>query len=467
MLTEFLLLGVSVLLMLACGVFVAAEFSFVTVDRGSVERDAEAGDRSAAGLLLGLRNLSTQLSGAQLGITLTNLIIGYLSEPALASLLRPGLAAIGVLDAAAVTALSLVLALVVSTLATMLLGELIPKNFAIALPMKTAKVSQLGMRVFTKAMAWPIRFLNGAANAILRRFGIEPQEEMRSTRSPQELQSLVRRSAVTGTLADTTAELVDRSISFGDRTASDVCVPRVKVQFAPGTASAQDVIELTRATGSSRFPITGDGGQDDVIGLVQLKTAIAVPAEQRTAVTAAELAVPVTFVPDTMELDPLLAVLRGGGTQLAIVLDEYGGTYGLVTWEDRIEAIVGEISAEHDRLGSSIQTRPEGGWFVSGLLRPDEVGEHTGVRLPEDGPFETMAGLFLQQSGKLPVVGDEVHLTASTPDPDPSGSGRVQVLAVLRAERVEGRRLDRIALWIPDPDAPAGDPEQPASGGGR
>ncbi len=452
LLTEFVLLGVSVLLMLACGVFVAAEFSFVTVDRGTVEREAEAGDRAAVGLLAGLKSLSTQLSGAQLGITLTNLIIGYLSEPALAGLLRPALGSIGVLDDDAVTAIAVALALIISTLATMLLGELIPKNFAIALPMKTAKASQLVMRGFTKGMAWPIRFLNGAANSILRRMGIEPQEELRSTRSPKELQSLVRRSAVEGALADTTASLVDRSIAFGGRTASDVCVPRVRVRFAEHAASAAELIELTRSTGYSRFPVTGEGGQDDVVGIVHLKRAVAIPAERRSDINVETLMVPATFVPHTMELDPLLTVLRGGGTQVAVVLDEYGGTDGLVTLEDLIEEIVGEISDEHDRLSTSIRLRPEGGWLVSGLLRPDEIEEQTGLRVSEDGPFETVAGLYLQQLGRLPEVGDVVTVPASIAEPD-GQPGRVNVAVRLRVERLERRRLDQIALWVQDPTA--------------
>lgn len=183
--TEWVLLAVAVLLVLACGMFVAAEFALVTVDRSTVERAAAAGDRKAAGTLKAVRSLSTQLSGAQLGITLTNLAIGFLAEPALSVLLRTPVTALGVPDTA-VTTIALVVALVLANVATMVFGELVPKNLAIANPLRTSSATQLFQRGFTVAMAWPIRLFNSLANAIVRLLGVEPQEELRSVRSPEE-----------------------------------------------------------------------------------------------------------------------------------------------------------------------------------------------------------------------------------------------------------------------------------------
>lgn len=241
--TEWLLLAVAFALMLTCGVFVAAEFSFVTVDRATIERDAAAGDRAAVGTLLALRSLSTQLSGAQLGITITNLVIGFLAEPALGTLLRGPLEGLG-LEGGALRGISYGIAIALSTIVTMLVGELIPKNFALALPQRTAAITQLPQRGFTRAMAWPIRALNGVANAILRAMGVEPTEELRSARSPVELRSLVLRSASEGAISNQTADLVARSIAFGGRTAADVRTPRVRVRFMEARDTAADVLSL-------------------------------------------------------------------------------------------------------------------------------------------------------------------------------------------------------------------------------
>lgn len=442
---EWLLLGLSFLLMLACGVFVAAEFAFVTVDRASVERASAAGDTRASGTLKALRTLSTQLSGAQLGITLTNLAIGYLSEPALAALLRDPLRALGV-TGASVSAVAVAIALVLSTLVTMLVGELIPKNFAIALPLQTANATQMFMRAFTKSVAWPIRSLNGTANAILRSMGVEPQEELRSARSPDELQSLVLRSADQGLLEAPTADLVARSIAFGDRTAADVRTPRVRVHFLDAKDTAQEVIEAARDTGHSRFPVTGKN-IDDIVGIVHIKKAFAVPPDRRRGVRLEDIVTPASVVPDSIELDPLLGVLRDQGMQMAVVVDEYGGTDGVVTVEDLVEEIVGDIADEHDRLAANMRHRRDGTWSLSGMLRPDEVAEQTGIALPEDEDYETVAGLVNQKLGRLAQRDDVVTFEVDPPATEDDDDDGPHPLAIeLRVERMDGRRIDRVAL---------------------
>ncbi|MFC7622346.1 hemolysin family protein [Microlunatus sp. GCM10028923] len=448
--TEWILLAVSLLLMLACGVFVAAEFAFVTVDRATVDRATQAGERGAAGVGRALSTLSTQLSGAQLGITLTNLAIGYLAEPAIATLLRRPLGGIAGLDETAIGAIALAVALFGSTVITMLLGELIPKNLALALPMRIAALTQLPMRAFTKAMAWPIRLLNGAANAILRFNGIEPQEELRSARSPNELRYLIRRSASEGALDRPTADLVDRSIAFGDRTAADVRVARVRVRFLWAGDSAADLIRATRESGHSRFPVLGRDA-DDVLGLVHLRQALQIEASRRDQVRLGELIQPVPRVPDTIELDPLLAELRAAPHQFALVVDEYGGNDGIVTLEDLVEEIVGEIADEHDRLATSVSARA-GNWTLSGLLRPDEVTERTGIVLPEHSDYETIAGLVLHRLGRIAAPGDTVRVRGERAQrseefvPEP-------VEVELRVEQVVRRRIDRLRLTVVDPMA--------------
>src|SRR5699024_7959990 len=284
----------------------------------------------------------------QLGITITNLAIGFLAEPAIATLLHEPLALAG-LSGRGVTATAYVVALLLSTFVTMLVGELIPKNLALALPLRTANAVQLAQRACTAGMAWPVRALNGAASAILRGMGVEPQEDLRSARSPYELESLVRHSADEGSLEGSTADLVARSIAFGDRTAADVRTPRVQVTFLSGKDTALDVIEAARDTGHSRFPVTGRN-LDDLLGVVHIKQAVAVPPDRRRGVRLEDLVLPANVVPDSIELDPLLTVLRGQGMQMAVVADEYGGTGGGVAVEDLVEGRVGDLGDREQRL---------------------------------------------------------------------------------------------------------------------
>jgi len=441
---EWILLGVSAVLMLACGLFVAAESSFLAVDRPLVERRAASGDRGAQGTLVALRSLSTQLSGAQLGITITNLAIGFLAEPALGTLLRGPMGAVGVPDTMVHT-VAYAVALVISTIVTMLVGELIPKNIAVALPMATAAATQWPQRAFTRVMSWPIRLLNGVANAIVRMLGVEPKEELRSARQPTELRSLVLRSAAQGAIDDETAELVARSIAFGDRTAADVRTPRVHVTFLDARDTAADVIEAARATGHSRFPVIGKG-PDDVVGIVHIKQAVSVEPERRRSVRLSEIADPAATVPDSIELDPLLTLLREQGMQMAVVVDEYGGTDGVVTLEDLVEEIVGDIADEHDRLSARSRHRSDGTWSLSGLLRPDEVAEQTGLLLPESEDYETIGGLMHAVLGRIAERGDTVDLDAVPTQENGDELAIPEVPVRLTVEHMQGRRIDRIVL---------------------
>jgi CBS domain containing-hemolysin-like protein len=448
-LSAWILVGVSILLVIAAGAFVAAEFSFVTVDRSKVARAAEAGDTSAAGVLKALRSLSTQLSGAQVGITITNLAIGFLAEPAISRLIAGPLHSAG-LSPGAVHPVGVAIGLTVSSLVTMIFAELVPKNLAIARPMETARATQGFQRVFTGVMRGPIRILNGSANAIVRRLGMEPQEELRSARSSTELASLISRSADEGTLDPETAELMERSVEFGTRTAGEIMTPRVRTVSLESNDRAWTVIELARSTGHSRFPVLD---QDDVvIGTVHVKHAVALSMSERHTTKVKHLMTRPIVVPDSLRLDPLLALLRQEG-QLAVVLDEYGDQAGIVTIEDVIEEIVGDISDEHDRLGARGRRRVDGSWVLSGLLRPDEVEDLTGIELPDHEDYDTIAGLVLQVLGRVPARGD----VAEVPVPDRSDPDQPerQQLAVLTVEHMDGLRIDRVSVRVLDGTDPA------------
>ncbi|HET7069976.1 MAG TPA: hemolysin family protein [Nocardioides sp.] len=442
MLTAWLLLAISVLLVIAAGFFVAAEFSFVTVDRSKVAQAADEGDAAAAGVLKALRSLSTQLSGAQVGITITNLAIGFLAEPAISRLISDPLHATGLPDGS-VDPIALAIGLTLSALVTMVFAELVPKNFAIAKPIETARATQGFQRIFTAVMRGPIKILNGSANAIVRRLGMEPQEELRSARSSTELASLIARSADEGTLDADTAELMERSVEFGTRTADEIMTPRVRTVSLEANDRAWSVIELARETGHSRFPVLDQ--KDVVIGTVHVKHAVALPIAERGTTKVKHLMTRPIVVPDSLRLDPLLSLLRREG-QLAVVLDEYGDQAGIVTIEDVIEEIVGDIADEHDRLGSRGRRRTDGSWILSGLLRPDEVEDLTGIELPDHADYDTIAGLVLQVLGRVPVRGD----VAEVPVPDRSDPDQPErrQLALLTVEHMDGLRIDRLSLRV-------------------
>lgn len=435
MVIEGLLLLLAVVLVGANALFVASEFSLVTVDRASVERAAESGDRRAAGVLAAVRSLSTQLSGAQLGITVTSLVVGFITEPSLAALLRGPLSAVG-LSEAQVTGVSVTLAMFVATCFQMVFGELVPKNLAIARPLRVARAvagAQLGFSTATRPL---ISFLNGTSNRLLRLMGIEPQEELRSARSPQELGSLVRRSAEQGSLSEPTAELVDRVLDFGELTAADAMTARFRVTFLAAEDSLDKMLDIVRATGHSRFPVLR-GGVDSVVGVVHVKHALAVPEHERSARTVAEVMVEPLVVPGSKELDPLLRLLREQGLQMAVVIDEYGGTDGVVTLEDLVEELVGEIADEHDRVGTLAHRRSDGSWSLSGLLRLDEAADHTGVQLPEGDDYDTLGGFILDRLGRVPTIDDQFTEVVT--------DGREVQLTV---EQLDGWRIDRVGLTV-------------------
>lgn len=326
---------VVLLLILANALFVAVEFSFLTVDRHAVRSQADAGDRTARLAERSLRRTSTNLSGAQLGITVTSLVAGFLTGPSVGVLLERGLGLTG-LPAAAAVGVAATAAFVLVTFVQMVFGELVPKNWAIADPLRVTRIVVLPQRIFMVLFGWLVAILNGAANRVLRALGLEPAEEVADARTAEELLAVVRRSGTEGTLEVSTAELVGRSILFGEHTAADVMRPRPRVTFVEADAPVQSVLDAAARTGHSRFPVQGQG-VDDIVGIVHYKHALAVPAERRAIQPVRVIARPVPVVVESMSLDPLLRELRRPGLQMAVVVDEYGGTAGVVTLEDLVE----------------------------------------------------------------------------------------------------------------------------------
>lgn len=445
--TEWFLAGISALLVLGTAVFVAAEFSLVAIDRSAGQRPVAAGDAATAPVSASLRRLPTQLSAAQVGSTLTTLLLGYLALPWLGGLLRGPLRAVGTpeggVDAASSTA-----ALVVATLCSLVFGRLLPQSLGVCAPLRTAKLVARPVRWFSVLMGPVIAVLNGSANAIGRSLGITPREPLSAARTPRELAAVVRRSGRAGVPDEATASRVTRSLGFGSRSAADVMTPRVRCVSVDRTASAADVVALARRTGTSRFPVIGEDW-DDIDGLVHVKSAVGVPVHRRPEVPVSALMVPATLVPETQRLDQLLLLLRGGGYQIAVVVDEYGGTAGVVTLEDVIEELVGDVADEHDRTSTTARRIGPDRWTVPGLWRPDEVRERIGAPVPDGPAYETMGGFMMAALGRLPTVGDTVRLPGW----------------IVRVDAVDARRVERLRLVRgPDPGVGPGG-EIPAATG--
>ena len=462
MTAAWIYLGLVVLLIALNALFVAVEFSYITVDRSRVESGAREGDRVAQRVLHGLKTLSTQLSGAQLGITLTSLIVGFIAEPSLATLLSAALGGME-LAPALTTTISITGAFVIATFSQMVFGELVPKTWAIAEPERVARLVAAPQAVFMALFGWLVRSLNAAANALVRRLGFEPTDELASARTAEELTALVRHSGKEGTLDERTAELVARSIEFGDRTAAEVMVPRPRVTFVERETSVAELIALVVETGHSRFPVQGED-VDDIVGVVHYKSALAVPLEERAEHTVSEFMTPAFVVSESMTLDPLLRQLREPGFQVAVVIDEYGGTAGVVTLEDLVEEIVGEIQDEHDLHMRRYRRTADAGWMVSGLLRPDEVGGIVSLTLPEGEDSETIAGLIAEELDRLPEAGDEVVLEVTDPhDLDERGLPAATWVS-LTVAGLDGHRVDRVIVRRHDDDPRASDDDADGSG---
>jgi len=432
---DWIMLGVGLVLIIGTGIFVASEFSLVNLDRADLEARQARGEPRLALTISALKHTSTHLSSAQLGITLTTLLTGYTMEPAMSRLLAPLMESW--LPEAAVSAIATVVGMAVATILSMILGELIPKNFALALPLATARLVAPVQMAFTTVFRPAVAALNGSANAILRLMDVEPQEELSGARSAEELSSLVRRSALAGSLEQDTATLLDRSLRFADLTAGDVMTPRPSMHAVAVGDPADEVIRIARETGHSRFPVYDDD-LDDIVGLVHLKAAVSVPRDRRAEVPAGALMSEALRVPETVHLDQMLAELRSRGYQMAVVVDEYGGTAGVVTLEDLVEEIVGEVSDEHDRRRAGVVRHLDSVTFP-GQLRPDEVRERAAVEVPESDDYDTVGGYIMSELERVPSVGDSVRVEHGT-------------LAVIR---MDGRRVDRVR-FVPYP-VPAGE----------
>jgi CBS domain containing-hemolysin-like protein len=441
-LTAVGLLGV-VVLIAANGYFVAVEFAFVAAKRSKFVEDVEDGDRRSQRALQVQKRLSFMLSGAQLGITVTTLVLGFVAEPAIAGIIEPVLEAAGVPESATF-GISLTIALVLATMAQMVFGELAPKNLAIAKPEPIARALAPSTWFFMRVAGPIIRLFDGAANRLLRLIGVESIGELQGAVSAEELDLIVDSSAESGHLTVLQATLLERAIDFAQLEASDAMVPWNRVDTIEANATAADLRDLM-ATTHSRFPVLDDEGQ--IQGIVHAKDLLGVGRDTYGSTTVSSMAHDTLAVPEAAGLDVVLGELREHATEMAIVIDEYGGPAGVVTLEDIVEELVGEIEDEYDPSAPSehVEVAP-GVWSVAGTSRPDEIERVTGFELP-DGEYDTVAGLVLDRLERIAEAGDSVVVDG------------VQIEVV----SVDGYAIQEVRLEI-DPNPPQDSPELDSSG---
>ncbi|MEX0768325.1 MAG: hemolysin family protein [Microthrixaceae bacterium] len=426
-------------LVLANALFVAIEFGLVAVDRNQLQKLAEEGNRSAVRASGIHQRLSYNLSGAQLGITICSLGLGVLAEPVVAVALEPFVGQL-IGDKRAL-GISVLLALLFTTIVQMVVGELIPKSVAVAKPLPTVLALSGAFRGFNLFFSPIIFVCNALAERIVRLFGVEPKDELSSVRSRQELKRLVTASFNVGTLGLKDADLLTRTFRFGEKTAADALTPRVNVQALNVDALVGDLLTLTATTGLSRFVVIEED-LDHVVGVVHIKDVLGVPANDRQEFPIRSLLRDVLAIPESKNLESLIVELQGAAGQFAIVVDEYGGTAGIITLEDVLEEIVGDIDDEHDPQRSTPSVRRwQGAHILSGLLHPDEVLEACKFVVPE-GEFETLGGFILDSLGHIPAAGEGFSFDGWT----------------VEVEAMEGRRVATVRLIAPVPETLAGTP---------
>lgn len=418
-------------LIIANGYFVAAEFAFTAARRTRLEALAREGDRKAARALAVQRRLSFVLSGAQLGITATSLVVGIIAEPVFTALLEPMLLPLG-LSETMVRTTAITVGFVIATGTQMVLGELAPKNLAIAKPEPLARALAGSTALYTHLAGPVIRLFDASSNRLLRAVGIEPAEELPAGVSAEELSVIIAESRSQGVLPQAQAALLGRALGFRELRASDAMVPRPQVTTITATATCDDLRAVAVGTGHSRFPVVGSS-LDDVIGVVEAKDVLGVPVSERSRRRIQDVIRPILAVPESAPLRQLLADLREAHTHLALVVDEHGGMAGIVTLEDIVEELVGEIRDEYDPAEPAVR-RSGGGFLVPGWWRLDEIERDTGITLPK-GDYDTVAGLLLAQLGRVPEIGEGIQVNG----------------VYLRVEAMDGLAVSLVLLGIVEP----------------
>ena len=397
----------SFLLLIANGFFVGAEFALIAARRTRIEELAAGGNARAVLAMSSIRELSFMLAGAQLGITMASLGLGFVAEPAVAHTLERALESVFEIPAGLLHSISFVIALVIVVFFHMVVGEMAPKNIAIAEPERSALWLAIPMRAYANALRPFIRLLNASANGGLRLLGVEPKDEVLDIHSAEEIGRMIALSAEEGLLEEFQEHLLSGALELGERDAASVMVSRTELRAVPLTATPDEIEPIVVATGHSRLPVFRDD-LDNIVGFLHAKDLLKIPDDQRAHPVPARLIRGMLVVPESRKLRPLLVDMRRERRHLALVIDEHGGTAGIVTLEDLLEELVGEIRDEYDVSELGIERLAGGRFLVPGSLRIDEAASHLDVDLPE-GEYETVAGFLMDRLGRIPKRRDVVE----------------------------------------------------------
>jgi CBS domain containing-hemolysin-like protein len=423
------------LLVLINGFFVAAEFALVGLRRSRIEALAAEGDRRAQRVLSILDNLNAYLSACQLGITIASLALGALGEPAFARLLEGPLH--GRVSDTTLHILAYIVSLTVITCLHIVLGEQAPKIFGLERAERVSLACALPLQIFYKIFSWPIRALDWASARIVRLFGFHATSGHASSYTAEELRQLIDLSHKSGHLEADEQELINRVFDFKLAEVREAMVPRTAVVALPATATLEEVEDTFQNSGFSRLPVYRDR-IDDVLGVLFLKDLLPFLRNTHAANGAnnfeiEKLLQPPVFVPATARLGSALAQMQSAQRHLAFVVDEHGGVEGIVTLEDLLEEIVGEINDEYDEeTRAQVVAEKDGSYLLDGMIAVRDANRRFDLRLPEEAGYTTLAGFLLAQSGRLLHVGETVNYDG----------------AQFTVERVEHRRIRRIR-YIP------------------
>lgn len=428
-----LLLGIIVTLAIiaACGFFVAQEFAYMSVDRSRMAAKAEKGDAQAKRVLAITKRTSFMLSGAQLGITVTGLLIGYVAEPLIGESLGILLGGVGV-DPTVSVLIGTIGALLLATIVTMIFGELYPKNLAIASPEPLARALAVPTRIYLLLFGWLITVFDVAANALLRLLRIEPLEDVDESATARDLEAIIEESRVSGDLPDDLSMIIDRILDFPQRDVEHAMIPRSQIDSVTPDTTVGEVRALM-ATGHTRYPVIGD--EDSPVGVVELIDVLRErPADDAPVASVMRAAV---VIPTSMLLPVALDRMRRSRNELACVVDEYGNFDGILTIEDLTEEVIGELSDEHDVEVAEVSADGDDAWTVPGDLHLDELERLIGYDLAESD-VETVAGLVIETHGDLPAIGSVVRV-----DLPERASETVQGLDIERWLAIEVIEVDR------------------------